>query len=136
MQKIFRIGLFIAILVVAGTIMNTAAQSNPEMTIKFGEDKKVCEAEISVAFVEMVVDSRCPIGVECIQAGNAVIRLKLTQGNGEHQTFTLETAKEDEKFDFDGYEISLISVDPYPKADTAVTKEAYSVRISVKKKGE
>ncbi len=136
MQKIFRIASVIVIFVVAGTIMNTAAQSKSELTIKLGEDKKVCESEISVSFVELVEDSRCPIGVECIHAGNAVIRLKIAQGNGEPQTVTLETAKEDDKFDFHGYEVSLISVDPYPKADVGVAKEAYSVRISVTKKGE
>ncbi len=136
MQKIFRVALIVTILVVAGTIMDTSGQSRSELTIKLGEDKNVCETEISVSFVELVEDSRCPIGVECIQAGNAVIRLKLAQGNGEPQTVTLETAKEDDKFDFHGYEVSLISVDPYPKADVEVAKEAHSVRISVTRKGE
>ncbi len=125
-----------AVMIVAGTAMNTSAQSKTDISIKFGEDKKVCETEISIAFVELVEDSRCPTGVNCIQAGNAVIRFKIVWRTGEEQTFTLETARSDEKFDFRGYEVNLISVDPYPKAETEVAKENYSARISVTKKGK
>lgn len=43
-------------------------------------------------YVQLVNDSRCPLTVQCIQAGSAEIQLRWTPQRGNAQTFSLHTS--------------------------------------------
>jgi len=59
-------------------------------------------------YVRLVSDSRCPVGTQCIWAGEATIQLTLESGR-EKQTFTL-TDRANTK-DVLGFGIELVSID-------------------------
>lgn len=60
-------------------------------SIKVGESVSVAGAGVSVTFTALVSDSRCPRGVQCIQAGNAVISVAVARPGASPVTLTLNT---------------------------------------------
>jgi hypothetical protein len=60
-------------------------------SVKVGESVSVTGAGLSVTFTALVSDSRCPRGVQCIQAGNAVITVAVTRAGASPVTLTLGT---------------------------------------------
>ena len=67
-------------------------------------------AAVDVTPIAVVEDSRCPIGVQCIQAGTVRIRARVTQ-NGGTRDVTLSLG---EPLVVEGGELSLVRVCPYP----------------------
>ncbi len=60
-------------------------------SVKVGESVAVTGAGLSVTFTSLVSDSRCPSGVQCIQAGNAVITVTVTRPGSAPVKLTLDT---------------------------------------------
>ena len=60
-------------------------------SVKVGETVSVTGAGVSVTFTALVSDSRCPVGVQCIQAGRAVISVTVTRPGAASATLTLGT---------------------------------------------
>jgi hypothetical protein len=60
-------------------------------SVKVGESVSVTGAGLSVMFTALVSDSRCPRGMQCIQAGNAVITVAVTRPGSGPVTLTLGT---------------------------------------------
>lgn len=48
-------------------------------TLAFGNRARVEHGDTRVRFAAVLEDSRCPAGVQCIQAGRARVRLEVTQ---------------------------------------------------------
>jgi len=96
------------------------------------KDKFVTQAnDFWVSFDSVVADSRCPIDVECIWAGNAEIGFSAGT-ELENRFFVLNThpyRSRDTIMFF--HHISLISVDPYPHSDSLYSASDYSVKIKV-----
>ncbi len=81
--------------------------ANDLFVLKPGQSKTI-DTSTSLQYVRLVSDSRCPVGVQCIWAGEATIELKLKLGK-EEQIFTL-TDRENKK-SLMGFDIELISID-------------------------
>lgn len=60
-------------------------------SVRVGESVSVAGAGVSVTFTALVSDSRCPRGVQCIQAGNAVISVAVARPGAGPVTLTLDT---------------------------------------------
>jgi hypothetical protein len=60
-------------------------------SVKVGESVSVAGAGVSVTFSARVSDSRCPVGMQCIQAGNAVVTVAVTRAGAAPVTLTLNT---------------------------------------------
>ena len=67
-------------------------------------------AAIEVTPIAVVEDSRCPIGVQCIQAGTVRILARVTQ-NGGTRDMTLSLG---EPLAVDSGRLTLVRVCPYP----------------------
>lgn len=76
-------------------------------------------------YVEVVADSRCPPGVQCIRAGEAEVRFELRTGAGAVQSLVVDTVArrstvragwrvELEKLDFGPAPAATIRVQPEP----------------------
>ncbi len=126
----------VAAVTLFGVVISVNGQKDAEVVVKLAEQAVVCETDLKVELLAVVEDSRCPEGVDCIHAGNAVVRVKVTSRTGEPQIFTFSTMQGDETFEFEGYEFSLIAMDPYPKDGVELKKEDYAARIRVAKKPE
>jgi len=66
-----------------GTALEPAPVGEP-FVLRYGESVLVPEAQLRIHFREVVDDTRCPIDVLCIAAGNAKIRLEVRPRGFSH----------------------------------------------------
>ena len=54
----------------------------PEIvTLRTGQQKKAGRGEITIKFLSVEEDSRCPDGAACVWAGNAKVKVKIGSGS-------------------------------------------------------
>ena len=85
-------------------------------------------ATVEVTPIAVVEDSRCPIGVQCIQAGTVRIRARVTQSGGTRDV----TLSLGEPLVVGGGELSLVRVCPYPvyRSPIAPNDYRFSLRLA------
>jgi len=67
-----------------------AAKRSETVRVQINKEKSFPKAKLSVRFVELVEDSRCPADAQCVWAGNAKVKIRVTK-NGKPQDLTLDT---------------------------------------------
>lgn len=96
---------------------------NKEVTAKDG---------LKVAFVELIEDSRCPTDANCIWAGNAKIRVRVTK-SGKSKLIELNTMANGTAPEFAGHQFKLVGLTPYPRSDIRIDRNGYEATIAVTK---
>lgn len=92
---------------------------------------KVTDGKVRVCYEALVEESRCPLNVQCVWAGRAVVRLSLSSGAEKH-SLLLATNKAGSGPSADttvgGLTIHLQDVQPYP-GGSAATNRSVVVQI-------
>ncbi|MGI8788733.1 MAG: hypothetical protein ACR2HG_13340 [Pyrinomonadaceae bacterium] len=115
-----------------GGFMQTEAQTNKEFKLLAGKQRAVSGTNLTIKFVSLIEDSRCPEGVNCIWAGNARIKVQVkSPKSGGWQTFEMNTNAGPKGDTLDGYAINLVSLTPTPKANTKIDGDCYTATFSV-----
>ncbi len=117
-----------------GTAFARKAKAEREVSLKAGREAFVKELGLRIRFVKLVEDSRCPEGVDCVWAGNGKISITVRKGKRKAASFELNTMTEPTSITFQGYEIKLVKLDPYPKKDVQHKKGEYVATLMVKRK--
>jgi hypothetical protein len=102
-----------------------------EFKLKAGEVAEVSDAGIKISLNGVLEDSRCPTGVQCAWAGNGRVSVKLSKGKGEPVSVELNTYAGPKSSRFEGYDVRLMRLDPYPKDGAQTRKDAYVVTLMV-----
>jgi hypothetical protein len=110
-----------------------SAQSNTEThQIEAGSTLTLTGSGITVTFVAVREDSRCPTGVQCIWEGDAAVGFRVARGTAEAVLLELHTsdrfARESQAH---GVTIRLERLDPHPSADQPVAPNAYVATLAV-----
>jgi len=112
------------------------AGRSTELTIAMLGHARWAEAGLEVAFTNVVSDSRCPEGTNCVWAGNAVVELTATRG-GQSETFAVRLgpgSTGDATPDFVdrlGFRFEIVRLDPVPAAGRTIDRLSYQVRVRV-----
>ena len=117
---------------IAGLMMMLAFSAVPASTAKRAEtlrvqinkEKKFPKAKLSVRFVELVEDSRCPADAQCVWAGNAKIKIRVTM-NGRSHDLSLDTNGQHQAATAEGYTIKLVSLTPSPRSNIRIDRNGY-----------
>lgn len=114
-------------------VMANEMGTKTDLTLKAGGQTKFSLGgkEFTVRFVEVVEDSRCPKGVDCVWAGMARVRLELSVNRGETQEVVLDTLAETDTAEFGDSSIRLKSLDPYPEAGAQIDPKTYVATLEV-----
>jgi hypothetical protein len=102
-----------------------------EFKLKVGQEMLVKEAGIKVSLEAIVEDSRCPTGVNCIWAGNGKVSIKLSKAKSDSASVELNTYQGPKSAAYEGYEIRLVRLDPYPKNGVNISKNDYVATLVV-----
>jgi hypothetical protein len=105
---------------------------NQEFEIKVGE--RVSVEGLKLSFVAVAEDSRCPQGVECAWAGNGKIILTASKAGRRLAHINLNTGIEPKHKLYYGYDIKLVSLNPYPKKGAKIKKGDYVATLVVNRK--
>lgn len=98
------------------------------VTLKIGERKQVLG--IYITPVKILEDSRCPIDVQCIQAGTVRVQLLVESGMGNGEL----TLKLNEKGTTETEEVTLTAVSPAPVSTEPSASRDYSLTFIVSKR--
>ena len=88
-----------------------------------------------MSFMEVREDSRCPLGVDCIWAGNAVVRIGLRLGMGPTSPYDLNTTVDLKSVIFGGYRVTLVGLAPLALPGATVPPGDYRATLCVQRFG-
>jgi hypothetical protein len=111
-----------------------AARLGESFTLGVGESTRVEDTDLTVSFDEVSSDSRCPVDVNCIQAGEALVQLALRSGEGERTVIelTVPPGGSSPPKRFGSFLITVVELNPQKVSDQSVEPSAYvaTIRIS------
>lgn len=102
--------LTLILTLVFGSFNFTNAQANRQIKVPIDRQKTVPGSKLTIKFASLLEDSRCPVGSNCIAAGQARIIINVSKSNGTAQTFELSTNSSAQSISFAGYQIKLIDL--------------------------
>ena len=127
--------IFMIMLFVVSGFAQTKSKNvklSKEFALTASQRATVTSNKITVEFVKVLEDSRCPVGVDCVWAGNAKLEVRISKGKIS-KTFEMNTALDPKTITFQGYKIELVNLNPAPTPDTDVTQRKYTASFIVKK---
>lgn len=130
------------VLVIILFSMGTNAQNEqaepPKIAIKVPLESSVVVKGVTIKFLEVIEDSRCPKDVNCIWAGRAIVKVQV-EANGEksEKKIILGATRPGENKSqvlYSGKDFMLngLTLDPYPTAASSERSE-YTLLISEEK---
>lgn len=127
MKKVI-IGILFAVLAVG--VLPAFAKRTNEVQVQI--NKAVTSNGLKIEFVELVEDSRCPADAQCVWAGNAKIKVRITK-NGKSQVLELEMVTKGMKPNFGNYRLTLKALSPELRSNVRINRNGYVATIEVKK---
>jgi hypothetical protein len=114
-----------------GLFSSASAKDAEKVSVKINE-VVTAKGGIRIRFVEMVEDSRCPTDANCVWAGNAKIRVKVTR-NGRSKLLELNSNTRPKSAIFAGYSFDLTGLTPEPRSNIRINRNGFVATIEVKK---
>ena len=101
--------------------------------LKVGQEANISPEQLTLQFLSVSEDSRCPQGENCIWEGNGKVHLEFTPTGQTSHVLELNTAMSlPSEATYVGYKISLLDLRPYPSAGSTIQQSEYvaTVRVS------
>jgi hypothetical protein len=125
--------LFIAtIIFILATISNVFAQGTKDVKLSINKQTIASGSKLKIKLIE-IKDTRCPVDVDCVWAGNAVIKFSLSKGNSAAKTFELNSGIEPMSVSYQGYEIKIKEISPQRKSAESEKSAQQSVILTIGK---
>ena len=86
---------------------------------------------VELRFDGVASDSRCPIDVVCIQAGDAVLRVHARRLPKAEASLVLHTQLSGSSAAFQGFVVALVELKPVPKASESIPPGRYVATLKV-----
>lgn len=127
-------GLIVSLMMVLalGVLPATAAKRPETIKVQINTEKRFAKSKLKVRFVELVEDSRCPVDTNCIWAGNAKIKIRVSR-NGKSHDLTLDTNGPHQTAVAEGYTIKLVALTPAPRSNIRINRNGYVATITATK---
>ncbi len=107
------------------------AKSPDKLNLRAGQQKTAARGELTIKFISVLEDSRCPANARCIWAGNAKIKVKVSNRSGGSKVMEINTNLEPHGDQFGGYAINLTGLTPEPSVKGAASR--YVAVFSIKR---
>ena len=129
------------IFVIMAFIWLSAASADPakaligkEFSLGIGQTASIEGEKLVIKFKAVLEDSRCPVNVVCVWAGNGKVEFEILDIDGQNKTVTLNTEEEPRVTTLKGHNLKLISLNP-PRIDgVSISPGDYSVTLLVERK--
>ncbi len=111
----------------------------PKIAVKVPIGETVVLKGVSIKFLEVLEDSRCPKGVNCIWAGRARVKVEVTsKGKKEEKILTFGEVKPGEEkntnlFSSSNFAINGLTLNPYPTSESTGKAKGYVLLICEEK---
>ncbi len=118
---------------ILGSVPQANGQTNQQVSVRINQQKTIAGTNLTVRFVSLVEDSRCPTNVNCVSAGNAKIKIEVGRRNGASRIFELNTNLKPQIISYAGFEIKLINLNPKPATNIRIDRNGYTATFTVRK---
>jgi len=126
MKHILWIGVFL--MVAQG---DSRSRLDEPFSLAIGETARLDDAGLSLTFLDVTRDSRCPKEVSCIVAGSAIIRFDaVVDGEKTTLTFEIPPGGEDAQ-SLAGLTVTLTALEPEPEAGKKMERSSYVAKLVV-----
>ena len=113
------------------TVVGPAIPLDEPFTLAIGESATVSGASVVIQFTGVTGDSRCPADAVCIQGGDALVAVRVSDGGGM-ASFELHTGDAARaSVTHRGYRITLVALNPYPFSSRPITDADYRATFTV-----
>jgi hypothetical protein len=127
-MKIFALTLTLLFVFLGMTA--SEAQAQEMVIIKAGQQRTAAKSKLRIKFISLIEDSRCPIGVDCIWAGNAKIRVQVV-GERSTKVFEMNSTLGPKGDILDGWAIMLEELTPVPRANRKTNPKNYTATFKI-----
>ena len=99
-------------------------------TLRIGETAAIAGTNLTIRFVAVPADSRCPTDVQCVWSGNA--RVEIRAGG---VVVALNTHEQPRATRIGEYQLALASLAPAPKSTESIAPGRYAATLIVTRPG-
>ncbi len=114
------------------TLPSTDVTLNVEFELAPAKTASVAGTDLAVRLDSVVADSRCPIGVACVWAGDADIHLSLVRGKRAPTPAVIHVTTSPKSVVNGAEIIEFVSLDPLSREQTPIKPSDYRVRLIVR----
>lgn len=108
--------IFLLAVVTLVAIAPVFAQRGETFTLRVGQQRTTSLGKLTVKFIAIDSDSRCPIDAQCIWAGNARVKITVTKGRKRPIAFDLNSMLKPDVVTYAGFDIRFVDLTPHPGA--------------------
>ena len=102
-----------------------------EFTIKVGQQVAIKDTNLIIKFLRVGEDSRCPIDVVCVWAGNARLDVELRLSKKKKTTVALNTTLLPREGQVKNFKVQLVRLSPGRRQDVPVPPTDYEATLVV-----
>ncbi len=121
--------ILFALLLTACGVDTTSPALGENIDMRLGSSVQIPGDTASVQFTDVTADSRCPTGVQCVWAGEAVTLF--TVGANEQHSLTLGADASKATVIAHGYQLTLVALKPYPTSTATPVQSDYVATIRI-----
>jgi hypothetical protein len=107
--------------------------ANSDFDLAVGQSARIDGSAVTIAFTGVTEDSRCPLGVMCIWAGNAAVSLTVTDAAGTKSQVVVNTNVSPATPDsvrVAGYVLRLVGLQPIQRRDVTIPPASYVATLN------
>lgn len=104
------------------------ARLDSPFRLKMNQTGFIESENIKIIFLKVTEDSRCPIGVRCVWAGQASILVAIYKNDANLGDFNLTESKNE--VNFSDYSIKLLKLEPYPSITQKISDNTITLVVS------
>jgi hypothetical protein len=106
-------------------------QAGETVVIALGETVEIASPKRTLTFTRVVQDSRCPRGVTCVWAGQAVVEVRVGGGEAPAEPVHLAVGTAAPETVAGALRLTALGLDPWPRAEAATRPEDYRLRLAI-----
>jgi hypothetical protein len=99
--------------------------------LRAGQTARVEGTSLTISFTGVIEDSRCPVDVQCVWAGNGAATLVITDDTGAKSSVVLNTTLAPRFVRLSVYDITLTGLKPDPRQGTPIAQVDYVATLRV-----
>ena len=100
--------------------------------LRYAEHSTLAGENLTLTFVQVLEESRCPAGVQCIWEGNAKVGVKAEKPPSRAATLELNTSgRYDREATYQGYKVQLLQVVPHPRPGHTLQATDYCANLKI-----
>jgi len=107
-----------------------SAELDQGIILEPGQTVVLPNESLSIRFVEVISDSRCPTGVQCIWAGEVTSLIEIDYQDQKKNMVLKQPGSSAGEDQFVNFQLSF-TVEPYPEAGSEIKADDYRLHITI-----